>query len=276
MDIEALNQKMFAGAAEYLNDSRKGFREEYSAFIRNNTNLKEGARVLDVGCGLGFLAKTIEKFMKSLEIHGIDCSPELIEKAKEDSTIQFITGDTYNLPYPESFFDLTICQTLFMHLANPERALEEMVRVTKPSGQITAIEPIIHTDGLDRFVPGEASIKVEERKKLTAFDIEKKKEGGIDMFIARKLPYFFLSKGLSDVRVSAHTFVFLSLGESINDRKEKSSEQTNFSSYEMMMLQLGYPKDELEKLLCYEKKFANVPGELSLTTLLLISGKKSA
>jgi hypothetical protein len=44
----------------------------------------------------------------------------------------------------------------------------------------------------------------------------------------------------------------------------------------MMMLQLGYPKNKLEKLLYYEKKFANVPGELSLTTLLLTSGKKSA
>jgi hypothetical protein len=66
------------------------------------------------------------------------------------------------------------------------------------------------------------------------------------------------------------------LGESISDQKEKSLEQTSFSSYEMMMLQLGYPKNKLEKLLYYEKKFANVPGELSLTTLLLTSGKKSA
>lgn len=276
MDIEALNRKMFASAVKYLNTSRKGFREEYSAFIRSNTDLEEGSRVLDVGCGLGFLAKTIEKFKESLEIHGIDCSPELIEKAKEDSTIQFTTGDAYNLPYSESFFDLTICQTLFIHLANPECVLEEMIRVTKPSGQITAIEPVIHTDCLDRFVPGEAGIRVEERKKLTAFDVEKKKEGGIDMFIARKLPYLFLLKGLSEVKVSAHTFVSFSFGESINDQKQESSEQISFSSYEMMMLKLGYPKEKLEKLLYYEKKFANVPGELSLTTLLLTSGKKSA
>lgn len=67
MNIEALNQKMFADAVKQLNNSRKGFREEYSAFIRSNTDLEEGARVLDVGCGLGFLAKTIEKIVNSLE-----------------------------------------------------------------------------------------------------------------------------------------------------------------------------------------------------------------
>jgi len=77
-------------------------------------------------------------------------------------------------------------------------------------------------------------------------------------------------------KLSAHTFVSLSLEESVNDLKgkEKSSEQINFSSYEMMMIKLGYPKDKLEKLLYYEKKFADVPGELFMTTLLLTSGKK--
>ncbi len=111
--------------------------------------LKQGMTVVDVGCGLGYLGWTYWKYFgKGGRYFGFDRSSSLLNEADSLSAqwsyggiASFQQGDAYELPYPDNFADWTMCQTLLMHLEFPEKALAEMVRVTKPGGLIMCNEP---------------------------------------------------------------------------------------------------------------------------------------
>ncbi len=119
---------------------------------------KPGITLADVGCGLGYLGYTYwPYFGQGGRYYGVDASPALIldaaNAAKGWATggeFQFAAGDAYRLPLPEGLADVTTCQTLLIHLDEPERALAEMVRVTKPGGLIVCHEP----DNVSRRVGG--------------------------------------------------------------------------------------------------------------------------
>jgi len=44
------------------------------------------------------------------------------------------------MPFPDNTFDLTVAQTVLQHLAEPEKALDEMVRVTRPGGCVAVCD----------------------------------------------------------------------------------------------------------------------------------------
>lgn len=120
--------------------------------------LKPGITLVDIGCGLGYLGYTYwPYFGEGGRYYGIDASPALILDAANAARawaaggeFQFTAGDAYHLPLPEDFADVTTCQALLIHLDEPERALAEMVRVTKPGGLIVCHEP----DNVSRRVGG--------------------------------------------------------------------------------------------------------------------------
>lgn len=95
--------------------------------------------VLDVACGTGETACYIaERY--GAKVFGIDISRNMIEKARRKAAerglkIEFRIGDAHNIPYPDSFFDITISECTVC-LLDKERALREMVRVTKPGGYV--------------------------------------------------------------------------------------------------------------------------------------------
>lgn len=111
--------------------------------------LKPGITLADVGCGLGYLGYTYwPYFGQGGRYYGVDASPALIldatKAAKGWATggeFQFAAGDAYHLPLPDALADVTTCQALLIHLGEPERALAEMVRVTKPGGLVVCHEP---------------------------------------------------------------------------------------------------------------------------------------
>lgn len=88
--------------------------------------------VLDVGCGEGFtLNKLKEK--KIGKIHeGIDYSKEAIALGKKTySNLHIFEGDICDLKYKDNSFDLVICSEVLEHLEDPQKALKELVRVSK-------------------------------------------------------------------------------------------------------------------------------------------------
>jgi SAM-dependent methyltransferase len=100
--------------------------------------------VLDAGCGEGFVVSFLKERDPSLQLTGTDLNADAIQYAREhfSDTADFRIGDIYDLPFETDAFDLVICSEVLEHLDKPERALEELKRVSREHVLITVpLEP---------------------------------------------------------------------------------------------------------------------------------------
>jgi len=109
--------------------------------LAEHYDLQGGQRVLDVGCGKGFLIYELQKLVPGLEVRGIDISEYAIANAKEEIRPFLTQGVAQKLPYPEKSFDLVISlNTLHnLYLFDLMRALREIERV-KRGGSYLVVE----------------------------------------------------------------------------------------------------------------------------------------
>jgi SAM-dependent methyltransferase len=101
--------------------------------------IKAGQRVLDVGCGTGVVAVTAA--LRGARVTGLDLTPELLERARENSQIAGVEvawheGDVEALPFPDGSFDVVVSQFGHMFAPRPEVAVAEMLRVLAPGGTL--------------------------------------------------------------------------------------------------------------------------------------------
>jgi protein-L-isoaspartate(D-aspartate) O-methyltransferase len=95
--------------------------------------LKAGDRILDIGCGKGFLLQGFLEVMAGVEVQGIDISKYAIDHALEDLKPRLQEGVASSLPYPDKSFDLVVSiNTLHnLHCYDLDRALREIERVAR-------------------------------------------------------------------------------------------------------------------------------------------------
>jgi protein-L-isoaspartate(D-aspartate) O-methyltransferase len=93
--------------------------------------LKAGDRVLDVGCGKGFLLHDFTLAVPGIGIAGLDISTYAIEHAMDDVKPFLTHGHASKLPYPDKSFDLVVSINTLHNLPNFEldAALREIERV---------------------------------------------------------------------------------------------------------------------------------------------------
>jgi 2-polyprenyl-6-hydroxyphenyl methylase/3-demethylubiquinone-9 3-methyltransferase len=110
----------------------------YVQTILNEHGLKPGARILDVGCGAGFLSNSLAA--EGWDVSGIDQSEGSIRvalrHAPQTASPQYQWGDAYHLPYPKKQFDAVLMMDFLEHVDDPARALAEASRVVKDDGLI--------------------------------------------------------------------------------------------------------------------------------------------
>ncbi len=70
--------------------------------------LKEDSKILDVGCGKGFLLYEFKKLLPKSRIYGIDVSKYAIKHAKKEIKKNLINGEASKLPFKKNYFDLVI------------------------------------------------------------------------------------------------------------------------------------------------------------------------
>jgi ubiquinone/menaquinone biosynthesis C-methylase UbiE len=94
------------------------------------------SRALEVGYGAGGLLLTL--FRGVDELHGVDmdAEPTSVERMLRARHCEatLVRGSVCDLVYPDSHFDLVVCFSVFEHLADHRRALDEIHRVLAPTG----------------------------------------------------------------------------------------------------------------------------------------------
>ncbi len=106
--------------------------------LRDHYHLKSGDKILDVGCGKGFLLYELMMAIPGIEIQGIDISRYAVTHAKEEVKPFLQEGRAECLPFDDHTFDLVISVTTLHNLYcfNLEKALKEIERVGKKNKYI--------------------------------------------------------------------------------------------------------------------------------------------
>ena len=101
---------------------------------------KVGGRILEVGVGTGI---SLPHYSPDSRILGVDISDHMLDKARERvrrldlGNVEAIrVMDAEELEFPDSSFDVVVAQYVVTAVPNPERALDEVVRVVRPGGEI--------------------------------------------------------------------------------------------------------------------------------------------
>ncbi|MEZ2131872.1 MULTISPECIES: methyltransferase domain-containing protein [unclassified Sinorhizobium] len=110
-------------------------------------NIDAAAAVLDLGCGTGFVARTIALRPNfSGRVLGIDLSPWLVAAAADLAMdegldrIGFRAGDSRKLDLADGSFDAIVAHTLISHVEHPITVIREAARLVRPGGMIAIFD----------------------------------------------------------------------------------------------------------------------------------------
>jgi ubiquinone/menaquinone biosynthesis C-methylase UbiE len=111
--------------------------------LTEQTRIRSGHRVLDLGCGTGTLTLLIKRNHPDATVVGIDGDPKILEIARKKADqakleITLDEGISFDLPYPEASFDRVVSSLVFHHLnrANKLATLREVHRVLRGGGEL--------------------------------------------------------------------------------------------------------------------------------------------
>ena len=102
----------------------------------------DGAKVADLCSGTGETAAYLCEYMPDAKITAVDFSPEMLAEAKKKPAadrIEFVISDIKELPFPDNHFDAVVASYVITTVPDPHQVCREILRVTRPGGQIIAV-----------------------------------------------------------------------------------------------------------------------------------------
>jgi Methylase involved in ubiquinone/menaquinone biosynthesis len=107
-------------------------------------------KVLEVGIGTG---RNLKHYPLSCSVTGIDNSKGMLEKAREKAkgmkNVTLLLMDAEHLEFPNNGFDYVVTTFVLCTIPDPLKALREIRRVLRPSGELIALE---HMQSSDPFI----------------------------------------------------------------------------------------------------------------------------
>ncbi len=109
------------------------------------TGIRQGERILDVGCGTGYLTRLLAPLAGPAgQVTGIDPSAPMLDHARERAphNCSYQVGEGQALPFPDASFDVLVSTVAVHHMPSSARglAVQEMFRVLRPGGRLLIAE----------------------------------------------------------------------------------------------------------------------------------------
>ena len=183
----------------YHNDDFLGF------LVDSVWKLKVPSRLVDVGCGYGYLGlKLLPLLPLGSTYTGIDSSPRLLDRARSifaDAPWEtdFVKADMYDVPFPDRAFDVALSHSSLMHLARPAEGVAEMVRLTRRGGLVITCEPNWNGFNAMNYVDELDELAVKDLGFLQRLFARERRITGKDGNVGVKMPALLHKAGLIDV-----------------------------------------------------------------------------
>jgi ubiquinone/menaquinone biosynthesis C-methylase UbiE len=119
-------------------------RQPWQHWVFDRVDLTPGARVLEVGCGTGYLwALNADRIDPTISLVLTDRSPGILEDARRatealPAQVDFRVVDAEAIPFDDGEFDFALANHMLFHVGGRQRALQEIARVLRPTGRLIA------------------------------------------------------------------------------------------------------------------------------------------
>jgi SAM-dependent methyltransferase len=127
--------------------SAEPFYAGYKTRIHELLQPVPGGRYLDVGAGTGTAASAL--VAAGAWVVAADRSYTMAAECRDRRLSAVVVADAHRLPFADSSFDGAWADRVLQHLAAPDRALDELVRVVRPGGRVVLADPDYNTQVLD-------------------------------------------------------------------------------------------------------------------------------
>ena len=164
-------------------------------------DLREGSRVLDYGCGPGFVSQGMGEIVASTgHVYGVDINARFVDDASSRAAaadnVSFHLLDGDRIPLADSSLDRVLCKNVLEYVPNVRKTIHEFIRVLEPGGRVLLI------DSDWRFVAVEPWGAQRTRQFFDAAAIAFKEPE-----IGRKLRALLLESGFAEVDVTVQAGV---------------------------------------------------------------------
>jgi SAM-dependent methyltransferase len=154
-------------------------------YVFNKLQLNESSRVLEVGCGTGAI---LSELPAHPSVNGLDIDSVSLKQCLINAPfVPLVQGNALQLPYANNSFNVVYCHYLLLWVRDPQQALLEMKRVTKPGGNIIAFAEPDYTARID---------EPEELVQLGKWQTESLKRQGADPGFGVRLAESFFQAGI--------------------------------------------------------------------------------
>ncbi len=226
---------------------------------------KDGARILDAGCGSGVVSRHIATVFPRVSVVGCDACETRLAQAKRAGAsfgnLSFKMQDLSKLEFSNNYFDWAIVRYVLQHVAANMRivALQEIFRCLRPNGKLC----IIDFDGPFYNIYPRTPLVDEVLNKMEA-------QSPVDLRIGRKLPSLLLKAGFSEVEWCIDTIQCH--GAALNDEKilipEKLENATPFLS------EFLGSKSKVEAFKSEYRELLDKPGVVLFYNKFIVTGSR--
>jgi len=144
----ARSKSYFESVAGDWEHIRKSYFDDRVTSLAIEKLLPRNLTLADIGCGTGSLTLELARFAR--RVIGVDLSHEMLRRARvvakerELHNVEFHRGDALHLPLETHSVDAAFCVMVLHFLPDPERAVGELCRITRPGGSVIVVDLVEH------------------------------------------------------------------------------------------------------------------------------------